>query len=139
MTMTDPIADLLTRVRNAVSIDRTRVTMPHSRVKEAVAEVLKREGFIADAKVTEGEKGRKGAALGKTLTIFPKYGPSGERVINIIERVSSPGCRVYTPARRMPKVMGGMGILVVTTSKGMLSDRECRQQKLGGEIIARVW
>ena len=139
MTMTDPIADCLTRVRNAASIDRTRVTMPHSRVKEAVTGVLKREGFIEDVKVTEGEKGRKGTILGKSLTVFLKYGPNGERLINRIERVSSPGCRVYVPARRTPKVMGGMGIVIVSTSKGMLSDRECREQKLGGEVIARVW
>ena len=139
MTMTDPIADFLTRVRNGVSTDRTRVTVPHTRVKESVAGVLKREGFIEDFKVAEGEKGRKGKALGKSLTVFLKYGPNGEPLVNRIERVSKPGCRVYLPTRRMPKVMGGMGILIVTTSKGMLSDRECREQKLGGEIIARVW
>lgn len=139
MTMTDPIADLLTRVRNAVNIDRTRVTLPHSHVKEAVAAVLKREGFVEDVRVTEGEKGRKGAPLGKSLTVFLKYGPNGERLINRIERVSSPGCRVYSPVRRVPSVMGGMGIVIVSTSKGVLSDRECREQKLGGEILARVW
>ena len=139
MTMTDPISDLLTRVRNAVSIDRTRVTLPHSRAKEAVANVLKREGFIEDARVTEGPKGRKGAVLGKMLTIFLKYGPNGEPLITRIERVSSPGCRVYLPGRRIPKVMGGMGIVIVSTSKGVLSDRECREQKIGGEVVARVW
>ena len=139
MTMTDPIADLLTRVRNAVSIDRTRVTLPHSHVKEAVAAVLKREGFIEDVRVTEGPKGRKGATLGKALTIFLKYGPNGERLITRLERVSTPGCRVYVPARRVPKVLGGLGAVIVSTSKGVLSDRECREQKLGGEIIARVW
>ena len=139
MTMTDPISDLLTRIRNGVSTDRTRITVPHTGVKEAVAGVLKREGFIEDFKVTEGEKGRKGKPLGKSMTVFLKYGPDGERLVNRIERVSKPGCRVYLPIRRMPKVMGGMGMLIVTTSKGMFSDRECREQKLGGEIIARVW
>jgi small subunit ribosomal protein S8 len=139
MTMTDPISDLLTLVRNAVSIDRTRVTLPNSRAKEAVANVLKREGFIEDARVTEGPKGRKGAVLGKMLTIFLKYGPNGEPLITRIERVSSPGCRVYRPGRSIPKVMGGLGIVIVSTSKGVLSDRECREQKIGGEIVARVW
>ena len=139
MTMTDPIADLLTQVRNAVNIDRARVSLPHSKLKEAVAAVLKREGFLSDVRVTEGEKGRKGTVLGKTLTVFLKYGPNGERLITRIERVSSPGRRVYLPVRRVPKVMGGMGILVVSTSKGVLSDRECHEQKLGGEILARVW
>ncbi len=139
MTMTDPIADFLTRVRNAVSTDRTRVTVPHSRVKEAVAGVLKREGFVEDVRVSEGVKSRKGAPLGKTLTVFLKYGPNGERLISRIERVSKPGCRVYQPFKSVPKVMGGMGIVIVSTSKGMFSDRECREQKLGGEAIARVW
>jgi small subunit ribosomal protein S8 len=139
MTMTDPIADLLTRVRNAVNIDRTRVTMPHSRVKENVCRVLKAEGFIADYKVTEGPKGKKGAIIGKSLTVFPKYGPNGEKILNRLERVSKPGCRVYRSTTRVPKVLDGMGITIVSTSKGMLSDRECREQKLGGEVIARVW
>jgi small subunit ribosomal protein S8 len=139
MTMTDPISDLLTRVRNAVSTDRMRVTLPHSRVKEAVAVVLKREGFIEDVRVAEGALGRKGKPLGKTMTVFLKYGPNGEKIINRIERVSKPGCRVYQAVKSIPKVMGGMGIVIVSTSKGMFSDRECREQKLGGEAIARVW
>ena len=139
MTMTDPIADFLTRVRNGVNLDRARVTMPHSRVKEAVAGVLKREGFIEDFRSSDGAPGRKGKPVGKMLTVFLKYGPNGERLINRIERVSSPGCRVYQPLRRMSKVLGGMGMVIVSTPKGLLSDRECREQKLGGEVIARVW
>jgi small subunit ribosomal protein S8 len=139
MTMTDPIADLLTHVRNAASIDRTRLTLPHSRVKEAVCRVLKQEGFIEDYRVAEREKGKKGVVVGKTLTIFLKYGPNGEHVINRIERVSSPGCRVYRASHKVPQVLRGMGISIVSTSKGILSDRQCREQKLGGEVMARVW
>ena len=139
MTMTDPIADLLTRVRNAVSIDRTRVSMPHSRVKEAVCLVLKQEGFIEDFRVTECETSKKGAAVGKVLTVFLKYGPNGEHVINHIERISKPGCRVYRGAGKVPKVLREMGISIVSTSRGILSDRQCREQKLGGEVMARIW
>jgi small subunit ribosomal protein S8 len=138
MTMSDPIADLLTRVRNAVNIDRTRVTVPHSKVKENLCRVLKQEGFIEDYRVTEPEKGKKGPARYKGLTLFLKYGPNGERIINRIERVSKCGCRVYRPFTKVPKVLGGMGITIISTSKGFMSDRQCRELKLGGEVIARV-
>jgi small subunit ribosomal protein S8 len=131
MTMTDPIADLLTRIRNAASIDRARVSIPHSRVKEQVCRVLKEEGFIGDYRITtEGMK---------TLHVYLKYGPNGEKVLNEITRVSKPGCRVYKATDKMPWVLGGMGITIVSTSKGIMSDRQCREQKVGGEVIARVW
>jgi small subunit ribosomal protein S8 len=131
MSMTDPIADLLTRIRNAASLDRARVSIPHSKVKENVCRVLKDEGFIGDYRVTTD-----GAKL---LHVYLKYGPDGEKVINEITRVSKPGCRVYKPTDKMPKVLGGMGIVIVSTSKGLMSDRLCRQEKIGGEVIARVW
>ena len=131
MTMTDPIADLLTRVRNAVNIDRERVSIPHSKVKENICRILKEEGFIEDCRVTEDPH--------KTLHVFLKYGPDGEKVINEIKRVSKPGCRVYRAADDLPKVLNGMGIAIVSTSKGVLSDRQCREQKLGGEILCSVW
>ncbi|HUW57063.1 MAG TPA: 30S ribosomal protein S8 [Planctomycetota bacterium] len=131
MSMTDPIADLLTRIRNAVNIDRTRVSIPHSRVKEQICRVLKEEGFIEDCRITEEPR--------KTLHVFLKYGPEGEKIINEIKRVSKPGCRVYRPADEVPKVLGGMGISIVSTSKGIMSDRQCRERKLGGEVMATVW
>jgi small subunit ribosomal protein S8 len=131
MTMTDPIADLLTRIRNAASLDRARVSIPHSKVKENVCRVLKDEGFIGDYRVTtEGLK---------LLHVYLKYGPDGEKVLNELTRVSKPGCRVYKHTDKMPKVLGGMGIIIVSTSKGLMSDRQCREQKIGGEVIARVW
>jgi len=131
MSMTDPIADLLTRIRNAASLDRRRVSIPHSRVKENVCRVLKEEGFIEDYRITEDPR--------KTLHVYLKYGPNGEKVLNEITRVSKPGCRVYKPTDKMPRVLSGMGIVIVSTSKGILSDRQCREQKIGGEVLARVW
>ena len=131
MTMTDPIADLLTRIRNAVAIDRTRVGIPHSKVKESVCRVLMEEGFIEDVRIIEEPK--------KTLHVFLKYGPDGEKVINKIKRVSKPGCRIYKHASDIRKVLGGMGITIVSTSKGVMSDRCCREQNLGGEVICSVW
>jgi small subunit ribosomal protein S8 len=137
--MTDPIADLLTQIRNAASIDRQRVAVPHSRVKESICVVLKQEGFIADFKVTEPEKRATVRRAFKVLTILLKYGPNGEKVLNSLERVSKAGCRVYRGARAVPVVLRGMGISIVSTSKGIMSDRQCREQKLGGEVIARIW
>jgi len=131
MTMTDPIADLLTRIRNAASLDRARVSIPHSKVKENICRVLKQEGFIGDYRLTT-----EGAKL---LHVYLKYGPNGEKVLNELTRVSKPGCRVYKPTDKMPKVLAGMGILIISTSKGLMSDRQCRQERIGGEVIARVW
>ena len=129
--MTDPIADMLTRIRNAVRVERPQVDMPVSKVKRGLAEVLKREGYIWDWKEVEGKPTNQ-------LRLELKYGPNGERVINRIERVSKPGCRVYRPFTKVPKVLGGMGITIISTSKGIMSDRQCRELKLGGEVIARV-
>ena len=131
MTMTDPIADLLTQIRNANSIDRERVSLPHSKVKESVVRVLLEEGFISDIRVTEEPR--------KTLHIFLKYGPDGEKLITKIERISKPGRRIYEGAKTVPKVLSGLGIAIVSTSKGIMSDRHCREQNLGGEVICRVW
>jgi len=131
MTMTDPIADLLTRIRNAVNIDREQVSIPHSKVKESICHVLVEEGFIEDVRVTEEPR--------KTIHVFLKYGPDGEAIINEIKRVSKPGRRLYQGAGELPRILNGMGIAVVSTSKGIMSDRRCRQQNLGGEVICSVW
>ena len=130
--MTDPIADMLTRIRNAVSVERPQVEMPVSKVKKGLAEVLKREGYIWDW-TTEDAK-----PVGQ-LRIELKYGPSGEQVIRKIKRVSKPGCRVYSRAKDLRPVLNGLGISILSTSKGVMSDREARQQKLGGEILCEVW
>jgi small subunit ribosomal protein S8 len=128
----DPIADMLTRIRNGVSIERPFVEMPYSKLKHHVAEVLQREGFIWDAEVIDGEPFR-------TLRVNLKYGPNGEIVINHIQRVSRPGRRVYAAASEMNKVRHGTGITVVTTPQGVLSNREARTGHVGGEVLAEVW
>ena len=130
--MTDPIADMLTRIRNAVSVERPQVEMPVSKVKKGVAEVLKREGFIWDWTTEDGKP------IGH-LKIELKYGPSGEQVIRKIKRVSKPGCRVYSRAKDLRPVLNGLGISILSTSHGVMSDREARQQKLGGEVLCEVW
>ncbi len=130
--MTDPIADMLTRIRNAVSVERPMVEMPISKVKTGVAEVLKREGFIWDWSAEEADP------VGQ-LRIDLKYGPSGEQIIRKIKRVSKPGCRVYSRAKDLRPVLNGLGISILSTSQGMMSDREARQQKLGGEVLCEIW
>ena len=130
--MTDPIADMLTRIRNAVSVERPQVEMPVSKVKKGVAEVLKREGYIWDW-TTEDSKPVD------QLRIELKYGPSGEQVIRKIRRISKPGCRVYSRAKDLRPVLNGLGISILSTSQGVMSDREARQQKLGGEVLCEVW
>lgn len=132
--MTDPIADMLTRIRNAVSVERPIVEMPHSKVKRGVAEVLKREGYIWDWREEENDAGP-----GKRLCIDLKYGPNGERVIRHIKRVSKPGCRVYNRATNLRPVLNGLGISIISTSRGVISDREARQKKLGGEVLCELW
>jgi small subunit ribosomal protein S8 len=130
--MTDPVADMLTRVRNAVHVRRDQVDIPLSKLKIAIAEVLKREGFIRGFEVTaEGPQG--------TLRVHLKYGTEGEDVISKIARVSRPGCRVYHSTDQMDPVLGGVGIRIVSTSQGVLSDRECRSKKVGGEVLCEVW
>ena len=130
--MTDPIADMLTRIRNAVNVERPNVEMPVSKVKQGVADVLKREGFIWDYSTEEAEP------VGH-LQINLKYGPSGERIIRHIKRVSKPGCRVYSKAKDLRPVLNGLGISILSTSRGVMSDREARTQKVGGEILCEVW
>ncbi len=129
--MTDPIADMLTRIRNAVRVERPNVDMPLSHIKRGVAEVLKREGYIWDWQEVEAEPV-------KHLRLELKYGPNGEHVIQHIKRVSSPGRRVYRKARDLRPVLNGLGITVISTSGGVISDREARQQKLGGEVLCEI-
>ena len=130
--MTDPIADMLTRIRNAVRIERPYVDIPVSKVKRGVAEVLKREGYIWDWQEVEANP------IGN-LRIELKYGPNGERVIQRLRRISTPGRRVYSRSKKLRPVLNGMGITIISTSHGVVSDREARQQNLGGEVLCEVW
>jgi len=129
--MTDPIADLLTRIRNAVRVERPHVDVPSSRLKLGVAEVLKREGYIWDYQVIDAQPVNQ-------LRIELKYGPNGERVIQSIRRVSKPGRRVYSKSTDLRPVLNGLGISIISTSKGLVSDREARQQKIGGEVLCEI-
>jgi small subunit ribosomal protein S8 len=130
--MTDPLADMMTRIRNAVRVERPHVDMPLSKVKRGVAEVLKREGYIWDWKEVESDPAPQ-------LRLELKYGPNGERVIQRIRRVSKPGRRIYSKAKDMRPVLGGMGICIISTSSGVFSDREARQKNLGGEVLCEVY
>jgi small subunit ribosomal protein S8 len=132
MTMTDPIADMLTRVRNANSAYHDAVTMPHSKIKTHIAEILQQEGYIAGWKTEDGEKG-------KVLTIDLKYGPNRERSIAGVRRVSKPGLRVYAKAGNLPKVLGGLGVAIISTSSGLLTDRQANKKGVGGEVLAYVY
>ncbi|MGZ4688224.1 MAG: 30S ribosomal protein S8 [Acidimicrobiia bacterium] len=134
MTMTDPIADMLTRIRNANIAMHDSAVMPSSKVKEALAKILLQEGYIEgwDAADDPTRPGRK-------LTITLKYTPDRRRTIAGIKRVSKPGLRVYTPADQVPRVLGGMGIAVLSTNQGLLTDRQARERKVGGEILCQVW
>ena len=132
MTMTDPIADMLTRLRNANSVLHDKVEIPGSKIKKAIASVLKEEGFIKDFTFTENNK--QGV-----LTLTLKYGPKREKVISGIKRISKPGLRMYAKCAELPKVLGGLGIAIISTSKGIMSDKQARKAGLGGEIIAYVW
>lgn len=133
MNMTDPIADMLTRIRNGVSAHHEVVALPSSKMKVEVAKILKDEGYILNYKV-EGEK-----ASEKTLTIALKYGPNDERVINGIKRISSPGLRVYAKSNNLPRVLNGLGIAIISTSQGLMADRDARKNHAGGEVVAYVW
>jgi small subunit ribosomal protein S8 len=130
--MTDPIADMLTRIRNAVRVERLQVELPASKVKRGVADVLKREGYIWDWEEVEGKPSNQ-------IRVYLKYGPEGERVIRHIKRVSKPGRRIYQRVGELKPVLNGLGISVISTSRGVLSDREARQQNLGGEVLCEVW
>jgi small subunit ribosomal protein S8 len=135
MTMTDPIADMLTRLRNANQAYHDRVTMPYSRIKANVAEVLKAEGYITGWLVEEPAEG----VVGKTLVIELKFGPNRERSLAGIRRVSKPGLRVYAKAQELPRVLGGLGVAIISTSQGLLTDRQARKRGVGGEVLAYVW
>lgn len=129
--LTDPIADMLTRIRNANTLGNASLAMPSSHEKEGIAKILKKEGFIADCHVSGDVK--------KELHIDLKYGPKGEKVINDLKRISKPGLRVYAPSDRLPRVLNGLGIAIISTSHGLMTDKEARKQKLGGEVLAYVW
>lgn len=132
MTMTDPIADMLARLRNANSAYHDTVTMPHSKIKASIAEILVREGYIGG--YTESDE-----TVGKTLTLQLKYGPSRERSIAGLRRVSKPGLRVYAKSTALPRVLGGLGIAILSTSSGLLTDRQAQAKGVGGEVLAYVW
>jgi small subunit ribosomal protein S8 len=132
MSMTDPIADLLTRIRNASRAEHEKVDIPASKLKVRIAEILKSEGFIKNYRLIEGAK--QG-----TLRVYLKYGAGNERMISGLVRVSTPGRRVYVGHDEVPSILGGMGIAIVSTSKGVLTDREVRKEKVGGEVLAYVW
>ena len=134
MTMTDPIADMLTRIRNANVAFHDEVAMPSSKVKEALAGILQREGYI-EAFVVEEQPDRPG----KKLTITMKYTPDRRRTISGLKRVSKPGLRVYTKSADVPRVLGGMGVAILSTNHGLMTDREARQRKVGGEVLCHVW
>jgi small subunit ribosomal protein S8 len=132
MTMTDPIADMLTRLRNANAAYHDKVVMPHSKIKVNIAEILKREGYISSYSEEQGERG-------KLLTVELKYGPNRERSIAGLRRVSKPGLRVYAKSTTLPKVLGGLGVAIISTSTGLLTDRQAAKQSVGGEVLAFVW
>ena len=132
MVMTDPIADMLTRIRNANMVRHEKLELPASNIKTQIADILKREGFIRDYEVIKDDK--QGV-----LRMFLKYGAGDERVITGLKRISKPGLRVYAKAGELPRVLNGLGIAVVSTSKGILTDKEAREQAIGGEVLAYVW
>lgn len=134
MTMTDPIADMLTRVRNANTAMHDTVRMPSSKMKESLAKILLREGYVAGFTVVTNQ-----GKPGSTLEIELKYSPERQRTISGIQRVSKPGLRVYRQADQLPRVLGGLGVAVLSTSYGLLTDREARQRRVGGEIVCFVW
>ena len=133
MNMTDPIADMLTRVRNAIAAEHDSVSIPYSKVKEQIARILKEEGYI-NAYTASGEK-----AKDKVIEIELKYGPNHQKVITGIKRISKPGLRVYAKSDAIPRVLNGLGIAIISTSKGMMCDRDARKNHAGGEVIAYVW
>jgi small subunit ribosomal protein S8 len=130
--MTDPLADMLTRIRNAYAARHQKVDVPISKLKLEVARILKEEGFINNYKVI-------GDGVRRNIRVYLRYGPKGEQVVSKIVRVSKPGCRVYTGSTTIPKVLGGIGISILSTSRGLMTDRQARREKVGGEIICRLY
>lgn len=135
MTMTDPIADMLTRLRNANQAYHDQTSMPSSKIKVGIAEILKQEGYIANFEVKEPQAGE----VGKTLTLTLKYGDDRQRSIAGLRRISKPGLRVYAKSNNLPKVLGGMGIAIISTSQGLMTDRQAHLNSVGGEVLAYVW
>lgn len=132
MVMTDPVADMLTRIRNANMVRHESVELPASRVKREIAEILKREGFIRDAEYIEDNK--QGI-----IRVFLKYGANNQKVLTGLKRISKPGLRVYAKASEIPRVLRGLGVAILSTSQGIMTDKEARQNKVGGEVIAYIW
>jgi small subunit ribosomal protein S8 len=132
MTMTDPIADMLTRLRNANSAYHDQVVMPHSKLKVSIAEILQREGYISSHRTEDAE-------VGRSLVIELKYGRNRERSIAGLRRVSKPGLRVYAKSTGLPRVLGGLGVAIISTSQGLLTDRQANKNGVGGEVLAYVW
>ncbi|SDN91532.1 30S ribosomal protein S8 [Alkalicoccus daliensis] len=132
MVMTDPISDMLTRIRNANLVRHTSLELPASNIKKEIADILKREGFIRDYEAIEDSK--QGV-----LRIFLKYGANNEKVITGLKKISKPGLRVYAKSDEVPRVLGGLGIAIISSSSGVITDKEARQQKVGGEVLAYVW
>ena len=132
MTMTDPIADMLTRLRNANSAYHDTASMPYSKLKARISEILQQEGYITSWAVADAE-------VGKALTIELKYGPNRERSIAGIRRISKPGLRVYAKSTNLPRVLGGLGVAILSTSSGLLTDRQANKKGVGGEVLAYVW
>ena len=130
--MTDPIADMLTRIRNAIKVEHETLDVPYSKLKEGVVEVLKREGYIWEFQIIDGTPM-------KTIRIQLKYGPSGERVIQSIRKISKPGRRYYSGPKELKPVLNGLGISILSTNKGVVSDREARDQNVGGEVLCEIW
>lgn len=135
MTMTDPIADMLTRLRNANQAFHDQTSMPNSKIKVGIAEILKQEGYITDFEVADPAEGE----VGKTLTITLKYGDDRKRSIAGLRRISKPGLRVYAKSTALPKVLGGMGVAIISTSQGLLADKQAHAKSVGGEVLAYVW
>ena len=134
MTMTDPIADMLTRIRNANTTFKDSVEMPSSKLKESLAAILKSEGYVENSSVADADD-----RPGRTLSIDLKYTANRDRTISGLQRISKPGLRVYTKSDSVPRVLGGLGIAVLSTSKGLMTDREARRNRIGGEVLCYVW
>ena len=135
MTMTDPIADMLTRLRNANQAYHESTSMPYSKIKQGIADILQQEGYISSYKVEEPKEG----AVGKTLIVDLKFGPTRERSIAGVRRISKPGLRVYAKSTNLPKVLGGLGVAIISTSHGLLTDKQAGKKGVGGEVLAYVW
>ena len=132
MVMTDPIADMLTRIRNGNMVGHEKVDIPGSRIKFAIAQILKDEGYLRDAEfIPDSKQG--------TIRVYLKYGPNNEKVITGLKRISKPGLRIYAKAEELPRVLGGLGIAIISTSKGIMTDRKARQNQVGGEVLCYVW